>query len=86
MLTTRADRLAALEAWADNVDVGELVEVDAESLRLIAEFAQRRDRLESALVKAVDAARRDGHTWSEIGMMLGVTKQSAQRKYSRRAG
>lgn len=85
MSPTRAQRAAALEAWADDVDGDELVEVDTDELKVIAQYAARRDRLETALADAVRVARSNGRSWSEIGTMLGVSKQAAQRKYSRLA-
>ena len=53
MSTTRAERAAALEQWADNVDSGDLVVADTDALRLIAELAERHDD-----VDAGDDARR----------------------------
>ncbi|MFN6120887.1 MAG: hypothetical protein ACK5CE_14820 [Actinomycetes bacterium] len=85
MSPTRAQRAAALEAWADDVDGDELVEVDTDELKVIAQYAARRDRLETALADAVRVARSNGRSWSEIGTMLGVSKQAAQRKYSKLA-
>jgi hypothetical protein len=85
MSPTRAERAAALETWADNVDDAELVEADTDALKAVGEFAARRDRLEAALARAIRDARQDGRSWSEIGAMLGVSKQAAQRKYSKLA-
>jgi hypothetical protein len=85
MSPTRAQRAVALEAWADDVDSDDLVEVDTDELKAIAEYAARRDRLETALADAVCVARSHGRSWSEIGTMLGVSKQAAQRKYSKLA-
>ncbi len=85
MSPTRAQRAAALEAWADDVDGDDLVEVDTDELKVIAQYAARRDRLETALANAVRVARSNGRSWSEIGTMLGVSKQAAQRKYSKLA-
>jgi hypothetical protein len=81
--TTRAARAKALEEWADKVDVGDLVVADTESLRAIAELAERRGELDAALVEAIRSARRADRSWSEIGAMLGVSKQAAQRKYAK---
>jgi hypothetical protein len=69
---------------ASRVDRGldHLVEIDTDEIGVIARYAGRRDRLESALADAVRAARRNGRSWSEIGTMLGVSKQAAQRKYA----
>ena len=80
-MSKRAQRAAAVEAWADTVDPNELVEVDRSALRTIAELAAQRDGIDLALADAVRAARREGRSWSEVGAMLGVTKQAAQRKY-----
>jgi hypothetical protein len=85
MSPTRAQRAVALEAWAERVDGDDLVEVDTDELKAIAQYAARRDRLETALADAVRVARSNGRSWSEIGTMLGVTKQAAQRKYSKLA-
>ncbi len=81
---TRAERAADLEAWADRVSVNELHEADTQGLRAIAELAEQRDHLEGELIAAVQAARRANRSWSEIGAMLGVSKQAAQRKYGHR--
>ena len=83
MSKTRAERAAALEAWADQVDTDGLVSVDTEALRLIAELAEQRDNVDEAIVEAVRSARAAHRSWSEIGAMLGVSKQAAQRKYSK---
>jgi hypothetical protein len=81
---TRADKAAALERWADEVSTDELVTVDTSALRALAELAEQREALEGELTRAVLEARRAHRSWSEIGAMLGVSKQAAQRKYSRR--
>src|SRR5689334_12977541 len=46
------------------------------------------DELADALIgHFVDQARRAGHSWSEIGAAMGVTKQAAQQRHgSDRAG
>ena len=82
MTKTRAARAAALEAWADAVDPAELRSADTDALRHIAELAQQRDDVDAELVETVKAARAAHCSWSEIGAMLGVSKQAAQRKYA----
>jgi predicted ATP-dependent protease len=82
MTKTRAQRAEALEAWADRVDTDDLVVADTDTLREIAELAERRTEVDTALLDAVRSARRADHSWSEIGAMLGVSKQAAQRKYA----
>jgi hypothetical protein len=59
------------------------VVADTESLRSIAELAERREELDAALVEAIRSARRAERSWTEIGSMLGVSKQAAQRKYAK---
>ena len=81
--SSRADKAAALERWADKVEPGGLVPVDTSALRRIAKLAEQREALDDEVADAVHAARRDNRSWSEIGTMLGVSKQAAQRKYGR---
>jgi hypothetical protein len=81
--TTRADKAAALERWADKVESGELVAADTSALRQLAKLAEQREALDDEVTDAVHAARRANRSWSEIGTMLGVSKQAAQRKYGR---
>jgi hypothetical protein len=82
---SRAERAAALEEWAERVQPDELRVADTEALRVIAELVDQRERVESELTAAVRAARAAHRSWSEIGTMLGVSKQAAQRKYGHRA-
>ena len=80
-MTSRKERAAALERWADTVQTEDLREIDTSALRDIAELAERRTALEGELAEAVRRARKAHRSWSEIGAMLGVSKQAAQRKY-----
>jgi hypothetical protein len=59
----------------------DLKEADTASLRVIAKLAEERDDLDDRLTDAIGLARRAHRSWSEIGAMLGVSKQAAQRKY-----
>lgn len=85
MSKSRAERAAALEAWADAVDPSELRAADTDALRHIAELARARAEVDAELTRTVHAARAAHRSWSEIGAMLGVSKQAAQRKYGTRA-
>lgn len=82
MSKTRAQREKALEEWADHVDPADLRLADTEALRTIAELVERRDEVDEELTDAVRSARRAHRSWTEIGAMLGVSKQAAQRKYA----
>lgn len=81
---TRTDRAKSLEEWADKVELSDLKVADTEVLRTIAELVEQRDEVEQELTEAVSAARRAKRSWSEIGAMLGVSKQAAQRRYTSR--
>ena len=81
MSKTRAERARALEEWAERVESSDLKEADTEVLRTIAELAERRDEVEQELTESVRSARQAHRSWSEIGTVLGVSKQAAQRKY-----
>ncbi len=81
--TSRAEKAVALERWADKVGPGDLVHVDTSALRQIAKLAEQREAKDNEVTDAVHAARRANRSWSEIGAMLGVSKQAAQRKYGR---
>lgn len=82
MSSTRQEQAANLERWADDVDPDDLREADTDALRQIAELVDQRRHVEDELDAAVRAARNAKRPWSEIGAMLGVTKQAAQRKYA----
>ena len=81
MSKSRAKRAKALEEWAERVESSDLKKADTEALRIIAELAERREVVEEELTEAVRSARQAHRSWSEIGTMLGVSKQAAQRKY-----
>ena len=78
----RHQRADALERWADDVDADDLVEAKTAALRTIAELVEQRDDVDTALLDAIRDARNADRSWSEIGAMLGVSKQAAQRKYA----
>lgn len=80
MTKTRSERAKALERWADDVEASDLKVADTGALRRIAELVERRDQVDEELTEAVRMARRSKHSWSEIGAMLGMSKQAAQRK------
>ena len=85
MSKTREERAKALEKWAETVDVSELKTAETQALRTIAQLVDQRNELDEQLTDAVISARQSRRSWSEIGTMLGVSKQAAQRKYSPKA-
>jgi hypothetical protein len=80
---TRGERAEALERWADDIDSADLKVADTDALRSIAELVEQRNEMDEDLTEAVRSARRAERSWAEIGAMLGVSKQAAQRKYAK---
>lgn len=58
-------------ADADDVDLAEMAEVQAELTR--------------AIQVAVDGQRANGASWAVIGRAFGITRQSAQERFGERA-
>jgi acyl-CoA reductase-like NAD-dependent aldehyde dehydrogenase len=85
MSKTREERAEALEKWADTVNASELKTAETQALRTIAQLVDQRNELDEQITEAVISARQSRRSWSEIGTMLGVSKQAAQRKYSPKA-
>ena len=75
------ERAEAFETWADSVHPADLEPADTRALQTITRLTDLRKEIEAAILDAVCEARRTGHTWSEIGVMLGVSKQAAQKRY-----
>lgn len=82
MSERRTRQAEALEKWAEKVDPAGQRVADTSALRSIAEIVDQRERVEAELSAAVQTARAAHRSWSEIGTMLGVSKQAAQRKYA----
>lgn len=57
--------------------------VSAEPLPAVAAARADLERSERALRAAVDHARTAGHTWQEIGDVLGTTRQAAFQRFGR---
>jgi hypothetical protein len=67
------------------VEPEDLRVADTDALRAIAELVDQRHHVDTELTRAVRSARGAHRSWSEIGAMLGVSKQAAQRKYGDKA-
>lgn len=52
-------------------------------LKTIARLCRESVRIEKALTESVLRARQLGHSWTEIGRALGLTKQAAWRRFAR---
>ena len=76
------ERAEAFEGWADSVASAHLELADTRALQAITRLSELRKEVDAAILDAVREARRERSTWAEIGAMLGVTRQAAQRKYA----
>jgi len=86
MARTHLERLAAAEAIADrlaNRDQEGTVWQSAEPLRRVAEASHQQVEAEAKVTEAIKAAREAGFSWSAIGMMFGVSKQTAQQRFGK---
>lgn len=50
----------------------------------LADLAALRDEVEQVIATAVAGWREQGRSWATIGAALGMTKQGAQQRYSRK--
>lgn len=75
-------RAEAFAAWAENLDPADLKPLDTRALQQLSRLSGLRQDIDDAVLAAVREARRQCSTWSEIGAMLGVTKQAAQQKFA----
>lgn len=57
---------------------------DERLLRRLSDIARSRDGVEDYLVEWVGRARERGISWARIGEVLGMTRQSAWERFSRR--
>ena len=79
---------AEAESWLDGLDPDDdSVHVDdPEDLRQIARALRAVVDAEALLTLAVNSARANGRPWHEIGRVLGMSRQAAQKRYDRTAG
>ena len=75
-------RAEAFAAWAEHLDPADLRPLDTSTLQQLSRLGGLRQEIDDAILAAVQEARRQHSTWSEIGAMLGVTKQAAQQRYA----
>jgi Protein of unknown function (DUF3887) len=62
---------------------GKLYDVSSDPLAAVGEALLAVRSAEAQLREAVDAAREAGHTWAEIGDVLGTTRQAAFQRFGR---
>ncbi len=86
MPRTRAQLQQALvetEAWLDTLDPAALAspDSDGEDLRAIGEALRAVAASDLTLAEQVATARANGRTWTQIGAVLGVSKQAARERF-----
>ena len=72
----------AVRVAADRL-IEELTGGDASALAAVAEARKLAATAERALQAAVDRAREAGHSWADIGMILGTSRQAAFQRFGR---
>ena len=78
-----ASAAVAAEAWLDELDPALLAapEADGSDLRAIASAMHDVALADLALAERVAEARARGRTWTQIAVVLGVTKQAARERF-----
>ncbi|MGH3931125.1 MAG: sigma-70 family RNA polymerase sigma factor [Pseudonocardiaceae bacterium] len=74
---------ADAEAWLDQLDPADpnITVDDPADLRAIAYALAAVASAEQAVSQSVAAARKNGRTWGDIAMILGISRQAAQKRY-----
>jgi hypothetical protein len=73
---------ADAEAWLDSLDPATSTAENPADLRRIGLALRALATDQAELDEAVREARRNGRSWAQIGMMLGISRQSARERYS----
>ena len=86
MPRTRAQMQKALAdtgAWLDTLDLAALASPgsDGQDLRAVGDALRAVAASDLTLAEQVAAARANGRTWTQIGTVLGVTKQAARERF-----
>jgi hypothetical protein len=76
--------LIETELLLDRLDPDTLTspETDATDLRRIGEASAAIAAAREGLTTAVAAARANGRSWGQIGMVLGISKQAARERFA----
>jgi hypothetical protein len=75
--------LADTEAWLDHLNPETIASPasDASDLRAIGDALRAVAASELSLADQVGKARANGRTWTQIGAVLGVSKQAARERF-----
>ena len=75
---------ADAEAWLDALDPDTTAAEDPADLRRIGIALRALADEQREVEQAVAAARANGRSWGEIGLVLGVSRQAARERYGQR--
>ena len=81
MVTTRAPRVRIV-GGGGRLRLRTLGDWDLHPLDALHECCRAETALEKAMWQTVRKAREAGHSWTEIGDALGVTKQTAWQRFA----
>jgi len=75
--------LADAEAWLDQLDPTTIAssDSDAAALRAIGKALHAVAASDLGLADQVARARANGRTWTQIGAVLGISKQAARERF-----
>lgn len=76
---------AEAEAWLDSLDPVTTAAENPSDLRRIGLALRELADEQRELDEAVAAARENGRSWSEIGLVLGISRQAARERYGQPA-
>ncbi|MFD4422025.1 hypothetical protein ACFWN7_11050 [Agromyces sp. NPDC058484] len=75
-----------VEKWLDELNSADIEWKDGAHLREVVAARVALDDAERALRSAIRKAHDNGNSWAAIGMMLGISRQAAHRKYAEPSG
>ncbi len=73
---------AQAETWLDSLDPAVMPAEDPVDLRRIGLALRGLVEEQREVDEAVAAARANGRSWAEIGLVLGISRQAARERYS----
>lgn len=77
---------AEAEFWLDSLDPAAMPAEDPSDLRRIGLALRGLADEQREVDEAVAAARVNGRSWAEIGLVLGISRQSARERFGQPAG
>lgn len=72
---------AQAETWLDSLDPAVMPAEDPADLRRIGLALRGLVKEQREVDEAVAAARANGRSWAEIGLVLGISRQAARERY-----